>query len=60
MPKMIDLEREFFKVAKDLATKGETRVHFMIKINKLAEEWIDDKLRLGIAGLENETIGKNL
>ena len=52
MSRIIDFEREFFKVAKDLETKAEVKQEFLIKIAFLSEDWIDDKLRWDIAGLK--------
>jgi hypothetical protein len=55
MAKLVDFEREFFKVARDLETKDEARQEFLKRISELSEEWIDDKLRLRIAGLKDES-----
>jgi hypothetical protein len=48
----IDLEREFFRVAKTLETKHAVRQEFLARINELSEDWIDNKLRWDIAGLK--------
>lgn len=50
---ILNLEREFFKVAKDLEKKSEVKPLFMKKITEHSEEWIDDKLRLNFIGLED-------
>jgi len=49
----IDLEREFFKAAKDLEKKVEVRQEFLVRVNKISEDWIDNKLRWDIAGLKD-------
>ncbi len=54
MPKKIDLEREFFKVAKNLETKEEAKQRFLQRIGELSQEWINDKFRLGILGLKSK------
>jgi hypothetical protein len=54
MPKKIDLEREFFRVAKNLETKEETKQQFLQRISELSNDWIDDKFRLGILGLKSK------
>ncbi len=51
----IDMEREFFKAAKNVETYSEAKKQFMARINEISEEWINKKSRLGILGLkENE------
>ena len=50
---IINFEREFFRIAKDLERKEEVRQEFLAKISALSEEWIDGKLRLGLAGLKD-------
>ena len=50
---IINFEREFFKIAKDLETKSEAKQEFMARISYLAEDWIDSKLRWDIAGLKD-------
>ena len=52
MPLTIDLEREFYKVAKDLLKREEVKKEFVSRIKKLSEDWIDNKFRLDIAGLK--------
>lgn len=52
MPLIIDLEREFFKAAKDLETYDEVKEQFLAKIKQISEQWINDKFRLGILGLK--------
>lgn len=52
MPLKIDLEREFFKAAKNLETYDEVKEQFLIKIAQISEEWLDNKFRLGILGLK--------
>jgi len=54
MSRIIDFEREFFKVAKNFETKAEAKQAFLTKMNALSEEWINDKLRWDIAGLKKE------
>jgi hypothetical protein len=51
---IIDFEREFFNIAKNLESKSEVRSVFLARINELAEDWINDKLRWDIAGLKDE------
>lgn len=53
MAKKIDLERTFFKVAKDLETYEEVKEEFIKHINEFSEKWLDDKFRLGVLGLKN-------
>ncbi len=50
---IINLEREFFKIAKYLDNYSNTKNQFISKINKISEEWIDNKFRLGVLGLKN-------
>ncbi|MBU2561634.1 MAG: hypothetical protein KKD17_05005 [Nanoarchaeota archaeon] len=50
----IDLEREFFKAARDLEKKSEVKREFMTRTQKLSEDWIDNKLRWDIACLKEE------
>ena len=52
MPLTIDLEREFFKVAKDLVTRKKVKREFVSRIKEISEEWIDNKFRLDILGLK--------
>ena len=52
MPPTIDLEHEFFKAAKNLATHAEAKQQFLARIRQISEEWIEDKFRLGISGLK--------
>ena len=54
MSSLINLEREFFKVARDLETKEEVKREFLNKINNMSEEWINDKFRFKIYGLKNK------
>ncbi len=48
MGKRIDLEREFYIVARDLKSEKEARKKFVKRIKSLSEEWIDNKYRLGV------------
>ncbi len=48
----VDLEREFFKAAKDIDTYSKARKQFMKRIKEISDKWIDDKFRLGILGLK--------
>ena len=52
MSSLINLEREFFRIAKDLETKEEVRKQFLEKINNMSEEWINNKFRFRINGLK--------
>lgn len=52
MPPKIDLEREFFKTAKDIDTYSKAKKQFMKKIKQISESWIDNKFRLGVLGLK--------
>lgn len=54
MSSLINLEREFFRIAKDLETKEEVRKQFLNKINEMSEEWINNKFRFKIYGLKNK------
>ena len=54
MSKKIDLEREFFKAVRDIATRKKAKEAFILRISQISEEWIDDKFRLGILGLKNK------
>ena len=54
MRRIIDFEREFFKVARNLETKEEVKKEFMAQINRFSDEWISDKLRRDILGLEEQ------
>jgi hypothetical protein len=54
MSRIIDFEREFFKVASALESKSEVKQEFMIRVLKISEEWIDNKLRRDIAGLKDD------
>ena len=49
----IDLECEFFKAAKELEKKSEVKQEFMVRIHKISDKWIDNKLRWDIAGLKD-------
>ncbi len=51
MPLKIDLEREFFRAAKDVGTYSKAKKQFMARIKQISEMWIDDKLRTGVLGL---------
>ncbi len=53
MPPKIDLEREFFRTAKNLETYKEVRKRFLAKIRELSEGWIDRKFSLGVMGLKH-------
>ncbi len=45
--KIVDLEKVFYHVAKDLPSKKSlVRQEFLAEIRILAEEWIDNKFRL--------------
>ncbi len=48
----IDLEREFFKVARDLSKEKQIKKQFLKRVNSLSEDWIENKFRLGILGLK--------
>ena len=52
MPSLINLEREFFRIAKDLESKREVKKQFLNQINNMSEEWINNKFRLRINGLK--------
>jgi hypothetical protein len=52
MSSLINLEREFFKVAKDLESKSEVKRQFLNQINNLSEDWINNKFRFRINGLK--------
>lgn len=52
MPPTIDLEREFFRTAKNLETSAEAKQQFLAKIKEISEDWIDRKFRLGMLGLK--------
>lgn len=52
MPPKIDLEREFFRTAKNLETYAEARKQFLAKIKEISEDWIDRKFSLGVMGLK--------
>ena len=54
MSRIIDFEREFFKVAKGLETKSVVKKVFVARIRQMSEDWIEDKLRRNILGLEDE------
>ena len=54
MSSLINLEKEFFHIAKDLETKEEVKKQFLEKINRMSEEWINNKFRLKIYGLKNK------
>ena len=49
----VDLEREFFKVAKNLETYDDIKQQFLARINELSEDWIDNKFRLGVLELKS-------
>jgi len=51
MASKIDLEREFFKAAKDLDTYRSAKKVFLSRVNQISEKWIDNKFRLRILGL---------
>ncbi len=50
----VDLEREFFKVAKNLETYEEVKKQFLERINEISDKWLDSKFRLGILGLKDK------
>lgn len=52
MPSIIDLEREFFRAAKDINTYLEARKNFLGRVKEISESWIDNKFRLGVLGLK--------
>jgi hypothetical protein len=54
MSRIVDFEKEFFRVAKNLETKEEVRQTFLTRMTELSEDWIDDKLRRDIRGLNEE------
>lgn len=54
MPLTIDLEREFFKAAKEFGTYSTAKRQFMKQVKQISETWIDDKFRLGVLGLNNQ------
>lgn len=49
---MIDLEREFFRIAKDLESKEQIKKEFLNKINEMSQDWINNKFRFKINGLK--------
>lgn len=54
MSSLINLEREFFYIAKNLETKQQVKQEFLKKINTLSEDWINNKFRFKIYGLKNK------
>ncbi len=52
MAKTLDLERHFFKVAKNLETRKEVKETFIKEVTEASEKWIDNKLRFRIMGLK--------
>ena len=54
MSSLINLEREFFRIAKDIESKKEVKKEFLNKINNMSEEWITNKFRFKIYGLKNK------
>lgn len=54
MPQTIDLEREFFRIAKDLDSCNDVRGNFLNRIKQISEQWIDNKFRLGVLGLNRQ------
>lgn len=54
MSSIINLEREFFKLAKDMESKKEVKKQFLNQINNMSEEWINNKFRFRINGLKNK------
>ena len=54
MPPKLDLEREFFRVARDADSCTNAKKRFMERIMQISGKWVDDKLRLGILGLEEK------
>lgn len=52
MSSLINLEREFFRIAKDIESKKEVKKQFLNQINNLSEEWINNKFRFRISGLK--------
>jgi len=53
MSRIIDFEREFFRIARNFEIKSDVRQAFLAKIKELSEDWINDKLRWDIAGLKD-------
>ena len=54
MPPTLELEREFFKAAKDLKYYEDVRRKFLKKVKELAEDFIDYKIRCTVSGLEHK------
>jgi len=52
MTPKLDLEKEFFKTAKNIETYDEAKKQFLARIKQISEKWMDDKFRLGILGLK--------
>ena len=52
MAATINLEREFFRIAKDLDNYTDIKDNFLSRITQISKEWIDEKFRLGICGLK--------
>lgn len=50
--KIINLEKEFFRITKDLESKREAKQEFLKRINNLSEDWINNKFRFKIGGLQ--------
>ncbi len=53
MPVIIDMEREFFKAAKDIDTYSKAKKQFLAKIKGISDKWIDRKFSIGVMGLEH-------
>jgi hypothetical protein len=54
MPKTIDLEREFFKVAKDVETYKEVKVKLSKRMREILEDFMEYKQRQDILGLQEK------
>ena len=52
MSVIIDLEREFFKVARDIDKYKDAKEQLLKRVTAISEEWLDNKFRLGILGLK--------
>ncbi len=52
MSSLINLEREFFLIAKDIESKKEVKKQFLNQINNMSEDWINNKFRFRINGLK--------
>lgn len=52
MSTIIDLEREFFKIAKNLNKYKYAREQLLKRVVDISGKWLDNKFRLGVLGLK--------